>query len=636
MSVRLHDDGGTANLGVDTSAVQTFTITVDPVNDAPTAAPITETTNEDTPKGITLLGSDPDPGDTLSYIVLTQPLHGSVTVLNAVATYTPATNWSGTDSFTYVAHDAILFSSLATVDLTVNAVNDAPSFVKGGNQTVPDGTGAQSIPGWATAISAGPADEIAQILNFIVTNDNNDLFSSQPAVAADGTLTYTPAANQSGSATVSAELHDNGGIINGGVDTSAVQTFTITVDAVAPTVIISSTVTGPTNLPSIPMTVTFTESVTGFVLGDIVVVNGSATNLVAVNGALYTFDLIPIKPYTSVTVTVDIPAGAAIDSAGNSSVASNHFSIISDQEPAAPTINQAPAQSDPTNDGTINFTAFFDSHSTYDFGDEGDVVVTGTAGGSKTVVVSNRTVVDGGITCNVAVSGMTTSGTVIVNIPAGVTHDWANNPNVASTSTDNMVFYDGTVPATASVTSPTATTYNPSTVPTSFNGSAADELGGIGLAANSTTFTLKNSLDQYWTGLVWGLAGVPYNLTSTHSATTSGGSATWTNVGRPAHLERRHLHRAGESCRPSRQHLRRGRGQLQRCQHFSLTYTAGEGGTIVGTTRRRCHYGEDGTEVVATPDLGYHFVSWSDGCPHRRPHRSRRDRRRHGHRHLRP
>ena len=46
-------------------------------------------------------------------------------------------------------------------------------------------------------------------------------------MSAAGTLTYTPSAN-AGTATVSVQIHDNGGIANGGVDTSAVQTFTIT------------------------------------------------------------------------------------------------------------------------------------------------------------------------------------------------------------------------------------------------------------------------------------------------------------------------------------------------------------------------------------------------------------------------
>src|SRR5205814_1933863 len=69
-------------------------------------------------------------------------------------------------------------------------------------------------------------------LNFIVSNTNTPLFSGQPAVAANGTLTYTPAANANGSATVTVQMHDDGGTANGGVDTSAAQTFTITVTPV--------------------------------------------------------------------------------------------------------------------------------------------------------------------------------------------------------------------------------------------------------------------------------------------------------------------------------------------------------------------------------------------------------------------
>ena len=53
------------------------------------------------------------------------------------------------------------------------------------------------------------------------------MFASAPAIDAAGTLTYTPSAN-TGTATVSVQVHDNGGTANGGVDTSAVQTFTIT------------------------------------------------------------------------------------------------------------------------------------------------------------------------------------------------------------------------------------------------------------------------------------------------------------------------------------------------------------------------------------------------------------------------
>jgi hypothetical protein len=78
-------------------------------------------------------------------------------------------------------------------------------------------------------ISAGPADESSQVVDFIVSNDNSALFSVQPAVSATGTLSYTAAAGASGSATVTVQIHDSGGTTNGGVATSAAQTFGINV-----------------------------------------------------------------------------------------------------------------------------------------------------------------------------------------------------------------------------------------------------------------------------------------------------------------------------------------------------------------------------------------------------------------------
>jgi len=96
---------------------------------------------------------------------------------------------------------------------------------------VPEDAGPQSIA-WATNISAGASDEAAQALDFIVASSNAPLFSAQPAISSTGTLTYTPAPNANGSATVTVRLHDNGGTAGGGVDTSAPQTFTITITPV--------------------------------------------------------------------------------------------------------------------------------------------------------------------------------------------------------------------------------------------------------------------------------------------------------------------------------------------------------------------------------------------------------------------
>ena len=115
------------------------------------------------------------------------------------------------------------------------AVNDAPSFAlpASPNQTVFEDAGAQSLAAFATGISAGPANEAGQVLTFHVSNNNNALFSAQPALdPTTGDLTFTPAADANGSATVSVYLMDDGGTANGGADTSATQTFLIQVTPV--------------------------------------------------------------------------------------------------------------------------------------------------------------------------------------------------------------------------------------------------------------------------------------------------------------------------------------------------------------------------------------------------------------------
>ena len=92
------------------------------------------------------------------------------------------------------------------------------------------------------ASPAGPAEESGQTLNFSVSNDNNSLFTptGQPKISPSGTLSYTLTPEANGSATVSVTLTDDGGTANGGVDTSASESFTIAVGAVNDNPLISA------------------------------------------------------------------------------------------------------------------------------------------------------------------------------------------------------------------------------------------------------------------------------------------------------------------------------------------------------------------------------------------------------------
>jgi hypothetical protein len=265
ITLRIKDDGGTANGGVDQSPTQSFKITVNPVNDAPTfdiqgnQTVLEDAGAQTVPAFASNMSVGPanESAQSLTGFTVTNDDNTLFSVQPAVnlatgnLTYTPDANAFGTTTVTVrlsdnggTANGGVNFSE-KTFTITIKPVNDAPSFTKGNNQTVNEDAGAQTVANWATAISAGPANESGQIVSFLVSNNNNALFSTQPAVSNGGTLTYTPAANANGSATVTVTAKDNGGTADGGVDTSSPQTFTITVNAVndAPTFTAGSNIT---------------------------------------------------------------------------------------------------------------------------------------------------------------------------------------------------------------------------------------------------------------------------------------------------------------------------------------------------------------------------------------------------------
>ena len=243
-----------------TSGASNFA-TITARNDAPVALADARSTGEDTPLAATVAGgshvlvNDSDADSPTLTPSLTSGTTNGTLVFNGDGSfiYTPAANFSGTDSFSYKLlggswpRDAAVplsaDSSIVTVTITVSPVNDPPSFTSGPDQTVAEDAGSQSLA-WATGISAGPPNETdnactpldpvvcGQIVSFLVGNDQPALFADQPAVSSNGTLTYTPAPNANGTATVTVTAQDTGGTDNGGVDTSAAQTFAITVTPV--------------------------------------------------------------------------------------------------------------------------------------------------------------------------------------------------------------------------------------------------------------------------------------------------------------------------------------------------------------------------------------------------------------------
>src|SRR5205823_4787533 len=173
-----------------TSAAATVSITVTAVNDAPVANAQSVTTAEDTAAAITLTGSDVD-GDALTYVVATQPAHGTLTGTAPNLTYTPAANYNGPDSFTFKANDGTVDSSAAIVSITVTAVNDPPVAANDSYAATEDTVLTIAAPGVLANDSDVDGDPLTAL---IVVGPGHGAVT----LNANGSFTYTPAANYNG------------------------------------------------------------------------------------------------------------------------------------------------------------------------------------------------------------------------------------------------------------------------------------------------------------------------------------------------------------------------------------------------------------------------------------------------------
>src|SRR6185436_16822587 len=147
-----------ASDGTAISNVATVTIAVTGVNDAPVAADDPASTLEDAAVSGNVLDNDTDPdgGTALTATLGASPTNGTVTLSpDGSFTYTPALNFNGTDRFTYTASDGTAISNVATVILTVAAVNDAPLAVNDTASTTEETAVSGTVLGNDTDVDAG-------------------------------------------------------------------------------------------------------------------------------------------------------------------------------------------------------------------------------------------------------------------------------------------------------------------------------------------------------------------------------------------------------------------------------------------------------------------------------------------------
>ena len=238
------DDG---NGGIDTATVN---LTINPVNDPPQTQNDSAITNEDTAVNINVLNNDSDIEGDSSLSVVNNPSNGSAVVntnntpgdlTDDFITYIPNLNTNGTDSFTYQLNDGVNPPATATVNLTINPVNDAPEAVDDSVTTNEDTPVTFNVLAndsdpegdlLTLSIVSEPSNGIA------VVNDNGTRFNP-----TDDFITYTPNLNANGSGSLTYQVDDG----NGGISTATVN---LTINPVNdPPIALDNTVTTDEDIP---------------------------------------------------------------------------------------------------------------------------------------------------------------------------------------------------------------------------------------------------------------------------------------------------------------------------------------------------------------------------------------------------
>ncbi|MBA7535684.1 hypothetical protein ES705_27942 [subsurface metagenome] len=174
-------------------------IILDLTNEPPVAKPEYITVQEDRPASITLMASDLD-GDRLTYHIVTGPSHGTLSVTGPSVTYTPESNYSGEDSFTFMVNDSAVDSNTVSISLAIEAVNDPPIANHQSAMTRLD----RSV----FIILTGRDIDSDKLKYSITTQPEHGSLTFGSDFNTSGKLTYTPKANFAGKDSFTFKLND--------------------------------------------------------------------------------------------------------------------------------------------------------------------------------------------------------------------------------------------------------------------------------------------------------------------------------------------------------------------------------------------------------------------------------------------
>jgi hypothetical protein len=362
-----------------------------------------------------------------------------------------------------VANDLAGNGNTAATQLTRNfdSVQPIPTITS----TAPNPTNTSPIPVSVTFTKA--------VVDFISTSVTvtNGLVSGFTGTGTSYSFNVDPQGSGLVSIGIAANVaHD---LIGNG---NQAATLTRTYDNIAPTATISSTASDPTNT-TIPVTVTFNETVTGFTQGGVSVTNGTLSLFTAVSGTKYTFN---VAPTANGLVTVNLGAGVAQDLAGNGNTAPAQLSRTYDN--TAPTLLVSAPSLTVTNGGPVTYTVTYTGADNVTLAN-GNVALISTGTATGNIATSGT----GTVTRTVTISAITGNGTLGISITAGTASDQAGN-TAAAAGPAAVFTVDNTAPAVA-VSAPSSSTGNngvPVTFTVTYTGADAITLAAGDVTLNKT------------------------------------------------------------------------------------------------------------------------------------------------------